>query len=315
MAHAVLNGTHVMVGRDLHIPWPPGAPAPAPAPVPYATVDDLLGREVTSRRGSGVRAQGHPAMLRGTDIGPLIVHAGPPSLTLPIELLTSGSKTHFGASSIRLRDQHGKQGNLAGAVLGALGLNLNCGAPAPTLGAVLAPTTVRQGMRLGDVVSGLAGMASDYMLQRLTARVGELAAHGAAGVVAALGRRLGAVALGRVVARFAAHTGTLGTAGAAVAAGRDALARHLASAATGVKLWGATPLGFVIGSPLGASLSNVRGPDGEAIFPSLLDRATEQLDRLGAATDDAVRAYLDDPSVPDVPVGGAVDPALPRVPA
>jgi hypothetical protein len=291
-----------MVGRDLHVPWPPGAPAPAAAPVPYVTADQLLGRELTCLRAARVLAEGHPVMLRGTDIGPLIVHAGPPSLTLPIELMTSGSKTHFGASSLRSRDQHGKPGNLAGAVLGAMGVNLNCGTPSPTVGAVVAPSTVRQGMRLGDVVSGVAGMATDYMLQRIAARAGELGAHAAAGLVAALGRRLGALALGRVAARFATQAGVRGAVGAAAAAGRDALARDLARVATGVKLWGASPLGFVIGSPLGASVSNLRGADHDVVFPSLLDRATGQLDRLGAATDDAVRAYLDAPSVPDVPL-------------
>lgn len=308
MAHAVVNGMHVMLGRDLHIPWPPGAPAPAAASVPYVTVDKLLGRDVTCLRGARVFAEACPVMLSGTDIGPFIVHAGPPSLTLPLELLTSGSKTHFGASSIRLRDQHGKPGHLAGAVLGTMGVNLNCGTPAPTVGAVIAPTTVRQGLRVGDVLSGLAGMATDYMLQRIVARLGELGAHGAAWAGTALGRRLGAVALGRVAARFAAQTGVRGAVGAAAAAGRDAIARNLARVATGVKLCGGSPLEFVIGSPLGASLSNVRGPDDEVIAPSPMDRATELLDRAGAATDDAVRAYLDDPAVPDVPL----DPSLPE---
>ena len=300
-----------MVGRDLHIPWPPGAPAPAAAPVPYVTTDELLGRPLTCLRAARVFAEGYPVMLRGSDIGPFIVHAGPPSLTLPIELMTSGSKTHFGVSSIRLRDQHGAPGNPGCAALGAVGVNLNCGTPSPTVGAVLAPTTVRQGARLGDLVSGVAGMATDYMLQRIAGRLGELAAHGAAGLASALGQRLGSVALGRVAARFAGQAGIRGSMGTAAAAGRDAIARDLARVTSGVKLWGTTPLGFVIGSPLGASVSNVRGPGGEVTFPALLDRATQQLDRLGAATDEAVRAYLDDPSVPDV----TVDPSLRPAPA
>jgi hypothetical protein len=311
VAHSVLNGMHVMLGRDLHIPWPPGSPAPAAAAVPYVTADELLGRGLTCLRGSRVTAEGRSVMLRGTDIGPFIVHAGPPSLTLPIELMTSGSKSHFAASSIQLRDQHGKAGHLAGAVLGTMGINLNCGTPSPTAGAVIAPTTVRLGMRVGDLVSGLAGMATDYMLQRIAARAGELGAHGAGGIVTALGRRLGAVALGRVAARFAAQSGVRGTLGAAASVGRDVVTQNLARVATGVRLWGSGPLGFVIGAPLGASVSNVRGPDGEVTFPSALDRATEQLDRLGGATDDAVRAYLEEPSVSDIPFG----PSLPGSPA
>jgi len=308
VAHAVVNGMHVMLGRDMHTPWPPGAPAPAPGPAPYVTVDKLVGRDVTSLRGARVFAEDCPVMLRGTDIGPFIAHAGPPSLTLPLELLTSGSKTHFGSSSIAVRDQHGEPGNLAGAVLGMMGVNLNCGTPAPTIGAVVAPTTVRQGMRAGDVVSGLAGMATDYMLQRIVARMGELGAHGGASAVTAIGRRVGAVALGRVAARFAGQAGVRGAVGAAAASGRDAIARDLARVATGVRLCGGSPLEFVLGSPLGASLSSVRGSDDQVIAPSPVERATEALDRMGAATDDAVRAYLDDPSVPDIPV----DPSLPR---
>jgi len=311
MAHSVLKGSHVMVGRDLHIPWPPGAPAPAAAPVPYVAIDQLLGRPLTCLRSARVFAEGCPVMLRGSDIGPFIVHAGPPSLTLPIELMTSGSKTHFGVSSVRLRDQHGATGNPGCAALGAVGVNLNCGTPSPTVAAVLAPTTVRQGTRLGDLMSGVASMATDYLLQRIAGRLGELAAQGAGGLASALGRRLGAVTLGRVAARFAGQAGIRGSVGAAAVAGRDAVARDLARVTAGVKLWGATPLGFVIGSPLGASVSNVRGSGGEATFPSLLDRASQQLERLGAATDDAVRTYLDDPSVPDV----IVDPSLRSVPA
>ena len=306
MAHSVLNGKHAMLGRDLHIPWLPGAPAPAAAPVTYLTGATLLGKAITSLYGPRVLAEASPVMLRGTDIGPFIIHAGPPSLTLPLEIMTSGSKTHFGASSIRLRDQHGKPGNLAGAVLGTVGVNLNCGMPSPTPGMVIAPSTVQHGMRLGDVVAGLSGMASDYMLQRIVARVGEGVLNVAAGTMAALGRRLGAVALGRVAARFAGQVGVRGALGGAAAAGRDVVARNLARVAEGVRLWGSTPLGFVIGSPLGPSLSNVRGADGESLFQSPLDKATEGLERLGAITDDAVRDYLDDPAIPDL----NLDPSL-----
>ena len=150
-------------------------------------------------------------------------------------------------------------------------------------------------------------MATDYMVQRITARLGELGTKGAGWLVEAMGRRLGAVALGRVAARFAGQVGVRGTVGVTAAAGRDAIARNLARIAEGVSLWGSHPLGFVIGSPLGPSISNVRGPDDQPLHPSLLDRATGQLDRMGAATDAAVKAFLEDPSVSELPL----DPSVP----
>ena len=307
MAHAVLHARHPMAGVDMHIPWPVGAPAPAPSAVPYFTFATLLGTEVTCLHAVTVFTERQPVMLRGTDIGPLSSHVGQPSLTLPLEIVTSGSKTHFGSSSIRLRDQHGGAGNAAGALLGVAGLNLNCGTPSPTLGSVIALTTVQMGMRLGDVMVGLAGMATDIMLQRMAARLGELGAKLAAGTVSAVGRRLGVVALGRVAARFAGQVGVRGTVGAAATAGRDAIERNLARVAEGVGLWAGNPLAFVIGSPLGPSISNVRGPDDQPIFPSLLDRATAPGERLGAATDAAVKAFLNNPCIPDLPI----DPSVP----
>jgi len=296
-----------MAGVDMHIPWPPGAPSPAANAVPYFTFATLLGTEVTCLHAASVFTELRQVMLSGTDIGPFISHVGPPSLTLPLEISTSGSKTHFGSSSIQLRDQRGGVGNMAGAVLGAAGLNLNCGTPSPTPGSVIALTTVKMGMRMGDVVAGLGGMARDYMLQRIMGRVGELGAQRAAWIGGVVGRRLGPVALGRVAARFAGQVGVRGALGAGAAAARDSLARNLARIAEGVSLWGGSPLGFVLGSPLGPSISNVRGADGGAVFPSFLDRATDAVDRLGAATDDAVKAFLADPSVPDLPM----DPSVP----
>jgi len=303
MAQSVLRGTHGMLGRDQHIPWPPGAPAPAPAPALYLTGERLLASEVTSLHAASVFTEAtSPAMLRGTDIGPGIIHAGPPSLTLPLEIATIGSKSHFGASSIELRDQHGKPGHLACAVLGLAGLNLNCGMPSPTpFGMVVAPTTVQHHLRFGDVVVGLQQMATDYLLQRISAHLGERAAHGGARAIDVMGRRLGAGLLGRVAARFGGGTGGRRLVGAAARAGRDTIARDLGQLVDGVKLWGATPFSFAIGSPLGPSTSNLHGPGDQPIVPSGLDLATSAAERVGAATDDAVKAYLAHPSIAEVP--------------
>ena len=307
MAQSVLRGTHGMLGCDWHTTWPPGAPAPQPAPAPYLTAERLLASDLTVLHASSVFSETmSPAMLRGTDIGPGIVHAGPPSLTLALEIATSGSKSHFGASAIELRDQHGKPGHLASAVLGLAGLNLNCGAPSPTpFGMVVAQTTVQHGLRFGDVVVGLQQMATDYLLQRISARLGELAAHRGAGAIDVMGQRLGAGLLGRVTARFAGGTGGRRLMGAAARAGRDAIARNLAQVVDGVKLWGATPFSFAIGSPLGPSLSNIHDAGDQPIvpLPSSLELAVGAAERVGALTDDAVKAYLADPSIAEVPPG------------
>jgi hypothetical protein len=85
--------------------------------------------------------------------------------------------------------------------------------------------------------------------------------------------------------------------------GRDAIARDLAQLVDGVKLWGATPFSFAIGSPLGPSISNVHGPDDQPIIPSGLDLAAGAAERVGAVTDDAVKAYLDSSEITEVPPG------------
>lgn len=149
---------------------------------------------------------------------------------------------------------------------------MNCGTlPMPS--AVFAPTTVQQSMLLGDVVVGLKEMAIDHLLQRISGRLGELGALRAEKVLGAMERRLGSVAMGRVVARLAA--------------------RNLAQAAEYAKTWGPNTLGFLIGSPLGPSISNVRNDADRTIVPSALDVATKAAD--------AVKAYLNSPVVNEVP--------------
>ena len=177
--NAVLRAWHMMLGRDLHIPWPPGSPAPAPAPVPYMTLAPMMGMipMATSKMTINVFADSLSAMMvRGTDIGPLIPHVGPPSITLPIEMVTSGSKSHFGVTKWKVKDQTGAPGCVAVGVLGLTNLNLNCGTPAPTpFGLVIAPTTHLAALTLGDLISGLYMMAWDYMAQRIMYMLGNLA--------------------------------------------------------------------------------------------------------------------------------------------
>jgi hypothetical protein len=160
-----------MVGMDYHIPWPPGSPAPAPAPVPYTTSFLLLGlaptvfsKPIFSHMTDGFAI----TMEKGTDIGSLIPHIGAPSLTLPVEMLTSASKSHFGASAYQA------EGKVMGcALLVSVNPNLNCGIPAPTpTGFVVAITTHIVTMSLADILAGLAAMCADIALQALMNKIG-----------------------------------------------------------------------------------------------------------------------------------------------
>ena len=101
--HAVLKQWHPMVGVDFHICVPPPPAPPIPC-TPYRTAHVLWGW-------GGMPTQSyfldHPSsgwgltMSTGTDIGPMIPHIGPLSITMPLEMLFSSSKSHFGTSRAR----------------------------------------------------------------------------------------------------------------------------------------------------------------------------------------------------------------------
>lgn len=165
MMNFVLKHWHPMVGVDYHIPWPPGSPSPAPSPAPYQTGFILLGLAPTvfSKPIFSHMTDGFAITLeKGTDIGSLIPHVGVPSLTLPVEMLVSASKSHFGASRYQAENKI-----MGCALLVSVNPNLNCGIPWPTpTGFVVAITTHIVEMSLGDVLAGLAAMAVDMLMQR-----------------------------------------------------------------------------------------------------------------------------------------------------
>lgn len=316
--NAVLKAWHPMLGLDLHVPWPPGSPAPAPAPVPYITTMLMVGVvPLTTRYTTTVYTDGlAPAMVRGTDIGPMIPHLGPPSLTIAIEMLMSGSKSYFGASSVHVRDQWGAPGNLACGLLGFTNPNLNCGTPVPTpFGLVIAPTTHMETLTLGDMVAGLCLMAVDFALQALLNKVGSLAGELLSKGATAVARRLGIGVLGRTAARqMARAAGVRSNIGPAANALRTEAAERLARIGRNVFIYGFSPIGFLIGSPLGMSVSNVRDDQGNQVAPSLTDRGTgegrlkdghlsveKRADVLGADADKAVNDYFNSPSAEEVP--------------
>lgn len=169
LPHAVLKNFHPMLGRDLHIPWPPGSPAPLPSPVPYVTTSTMMGLGLTCSKAEDVLSQYWGlTMLIPTDIGPMIPHMGPPSNLLAIEIPMSASKSYFGCGRYM-----SKGSPVAVALLGQTNLNLNCGTPVPTpFGQVIALTTHYMDMSLGDLVSGLLHMGFDFALQAALNKLG-----------------------------------------------------------------------------------------------------------------------------------------------
>lgn len=170
MKHGVLKHYHPMMGRDMHIPWPPGAPAPAPAPAPYMTVFTLLGLAITSKYTNKVFTDSVGwTMLKGTDIGPMIPHMGTPSVTIIPEMVFSASKSYFGVATYKV----GEADCIAVSLGFATNPNLNCGTPVPTpTGLVLALATHRVDMTWGDIFSGFAMMGVDWVIQKYLNKLG-----------------------------------------------------------------------------------------------------------------------------------------------
>ena len=117
-------------------------------------------------------SSGGVMMSQGTDIGPLIPHVNvppiPPNALLPIIILTSGSKSHFGAHSHVA--PNGPVAICCGAVIN---FNLNCAGPAaPPMpaGLVLGLNTHVVGTSIGDLISGALHMVADALIQTLVNR-------------------------------------------------------------------------------------------------------------------------------------------------
>jgi hypothetical protein len=159
--HGVLKHWHPMIGRDRHIPWPPGAPAPATAPSTYLATQFMCGLNVTAQIADDhLSDHWGLTMLKVTDIGPMIAHFGPPSILLAIEMPLSYSKSYWGSSRYVSK---GKP--VAAALLWHFNPNLNCGYPMPTVtNSVIALTTHEVQMTWGDIISGALQMGFDYLI-------------------------------------------------------------------------------------------------------------------------------------------------------
>jgi hypothetical protein len=242
--HFILKHWDPMIGVDYHIPWPPGSPAPLPSPVPYMTMQLLNGIVPTVFSKpimTHLTAFYGVTMEKGTDIGTMIPHIGPPSLTLVVEMVFSASKSHWGSARYKA------EGKVIGcALLVSVNPNLNCGTPAPTpTGFVVCVTTHATSMSLGDILAGICAMAMDALMQFLLNKLG-----GAIGdrLTNSIMRRIGPSTWVNAFCSFAGRSG----AGAAATA---AVARQAASVGRVV----GPAVGFFLGGPLGMDVATFTG--------------------------------------------------------
>lgn len=271
--NCVLKHWHPMVGVDWHVMWPPGSPAPTNV-APYYTGQLLVGLfpMVFSRLLPRHPTDGYAISLeQGTDIGSLIPHIGPPSITLLMEMAFSYSKSYFGASRYLSEEKV-----MACALAVCVNLNLNCGTPVPTpTGYVLAITRHIVYMNLGDVLSGLFRMAVDAAVQAALSWAGGKAGDFLGGAVASRLRPSTWVnAYCSAANRGLSHQSAL------YAATQASLEMGRAAGRVG-----GTVVGFVFGGPLGADMGTLDAPTVGGWGSGLLtgDADAEKIqDRVGA---------------------------------
>lgn len=246
--NCVLKHWHPMVGIDIHILWPPGSPAPT-NPAPFKTGQLLVGLApgVFSKPIKSHLTDSYAiSMEMNTDIGSLIPHIGVPSVTLPIEMAFSYSKSYFGASRYLAEGKI-----MACAVLFCVNTNLNCGTPVPTpTGFVIAMTTHIVYMSFADWAAGVARMAVDAAVQAALSFVG-----GAVG--GAIGKR--------IASRLSPSTWLNAYCAAANRGLPDWMARFNAlnavlEAGRRSGRIGEAVAGFFLGGPLGADMGTLGGP-------------------------------------------------------
>ncbi len=156
---AILNPIFPCIGIDVHQVIIPATP---PAYAPYFWLQVLGGLPVVGKAKKCDDVYTFPfslpAMQKGTDIGKMIVHVGnPANIKLPFIILGSGSKSHFGSSTVKVDGE-----TVGTACIVYVNINLNCCDPVnlPT-GIVIAPSTTMAGMTLGDYIAGIVNMAVD----------------------------------------------------------------------------------------------------------------------------------------------------------
>ena len=167
-----LKHYHLVVGVDFHTSQPPGPVPPVPMQMHSAGPANLVLGPWGIFTGKPVdtvfTGEGGITLQQGTDIGPMLPHVCltcPASLLTPVIILTSASKSYFGASSTKIgKDQL----PVAVAVMSVVNLNLDCHqiVPLPT-GIVLAMNSVVAEFTVEDLFSGIATMMVEIVLQTL----------------------------------------------------------------------------------------------------------------------------------------------------
>lgn len=303
--HFVLKHWHPMVGMDYHIPWPPGSPAPAPAAVPYYTAYLLIGmfptvfsKPIPSHITDGFAI----TMAQGTDIGSLIPHIGVPSVTLPVEMAFSFSKSYWGSSRYVAEEQI-----MACALLVSVNPNLNCGTPLPTpTGFVIAITTHIVEMSLADYLTGFFRMGLDFALQWILSKAGGWIGDKLSG---AISQRMANRAFNNVMFRelmegTSDHIAT-------------ALALDAAMKAIQKTYQTMGPVvGFILGGPLGADAGTFKIPTLGGYVAGLLtgdddgETADEKKGLAGRAAESAADFISPSPGVEDYNNGPGAPPVL-----
>ena len=162
-AFNILKPNHFMFGIDLHDAVIPPSPTPIPF-IPHIGWGNLEGNvgSPPGTKAARTNAESVPMLQRGTDIGLGIPHFSL-NILLPLVILGSGSKSYFGAGTVKLEGTA-----VAVAVLHNANINLNCGGstipPTPS-GYVIAPCTVRAGMTFGDLLAGILQMVVEAAVQ------------------------------------------------------------------------------------------------------------------------------------------------------
>jgi hypothetical protein len=309
MEFRVLKDYHTMIG----VPWlekhdavfPPGVPSKL---IPHVCTAPLCippwGGLTGLPNGNVLSSANGRTLGRGSDIGPLIPHINippaPPNLLLPIILLASGSKSHFGAN----RDVT-PQGPVAFACLKYIHFNLNCAGPtAPPLpsGFVFPWNTHVTGVTWGDIVSGLAHMVADSLIQ-----------YGMNKLFASkLFEKFSTYVSSKIASAILPH---LAQGGLLRMLGVKTMSDLLQ--ALGHPVWGygvvdqalGLILADVIGSPLGYSRT---GPYSPGNIPGdVLDPKSEQYPEGRDAVQQAVDSYLNNPSVEQHPSQPPAQPSAP----
>ncbi|HVT09944.1 MAG TPA: hypothetical protein VHO67_20920 [Polyangia bacterium] len=174
MMCAVLKHYHVMISIpfiELHQAILPPSFIPVPKVPHMAGAVLYLGPWGALAKKANLKeysSSGGIMMSQGTDIGNLIPHynvipPAPLNALLPIIILTSGSKSHFGSHA-----HIAPKGPIAAACLSVVQFNLNCAGPAsPPLpaGMVIPFNTHLVGMSPGDWIAGFLHMVVDGGLQ------------------------------------------------------------------------------------------------------------------------------------------------------